>query len=134
MDRDMLNMFQKQFETERAKLVFSQGFESENFHLAKDDMLDELDMTSSEMATGMRTRLRNRETLYLKKIEQALKRISDGTFGECKTCQEPVETKRLQARPTTTLCVGCKEDQEHRELLHIDGHKPKSMGRPLRLA
>ncbi len=134
MDRDMMVMFKQMFENERAKLVYSQGNQIENFQLTRDDMLDELDMTTSELETGMRMRLRNRETLFMKKIDESLKRITEGTFGDCRTCAEPIEMKRLQARPTTTLCVNCKEDEERRELLHIDGHKPKSLGRRMRLA
>jgi hypothetical protein len=42
--------------------------------------------------------------------------------------------KRLEARPTSTMCIGCKEESERLEHVHIDGHRPKSLGRKLRLA
>ena len=67
-------------------------------------------------------------------VEEALKRVSGGTFGDCEDCGDEIELKRLEARPTATLCVSCKETQEHREHSHIDGHRPKSMGARLRLA
>jgi DnaK suppressor protein len=101
---------------------------NENFHLQQDDLLDSIDLTTSEMETSMRMRLRNREVLYLKKIDAALQRITDGTFGACISCGEEIGMKRLEARPTTTHCLSCKEAQEHREYLHTDGHKCKSLG------
>jgi len=107
---------------------------NEDFHLQREDMLDEVDMTSSELETSMRMRLRNREALFLKKIDESLTRINDGTFGLCESCSEDIDVKRLLARPTTTMCVNCKEQSERREQLHIDGHRSKSLGNKLRLA
>src|SRR3569623_1411121 len=48
-------------------------------------------------------------------LERALKKIEDGTFGVCEICEEPIGKKRLEARPETTLCIKCKEDQEREE-------------------
>jgi DnaK suppressor protein len=134
MERAIALKFKALFEAERSKLVYSNGIQIDPFLLAKDDMLDEVDMTSSELETSMRMRLRNREALFLKKIEEALTRIAEGRFGDCEECGEAIEVRRLEARPTTTMCVGCKESSERIELLHIDGHRHKSLGRRLRLA
>ena len=49
------------------------------------------------------------------KIEKALKKIDEGTFGVCEECGEEIQVKRLEARPETTLCIRCKEDQERME-------------------
>ena len=51
----------------------------------------------------------------LTKLDLALKKITDGTFGVCEICDEPIGKKRLEARPETTLCIKCKEDQEREE-------------------
>lgn len=134
VNRDTITKFRTLFETEKRNLIYSGNFLNEDFHLKQDDLLDEIDMTSSELETAMRMRLRNREALYLKKIDEALRRIMDGTFGECESCGEDIELRRLEARPTTTMCVACKEDEERRERVHIDGHKHKSLGTKLRLA
>ena len=48
-------------------------------------------------------------------LDLALKKIDDGTFGICEICEEPIGKKRLEARPETTLCIKCKEDQEREE-------------------
>jgi DnaK suppressor protein len=80
-----------------------------------DDLPDEIDLASSEYAQSMVFRLRDREKFLLKKIEMALKRIEDGTFGVCERCEEEIAAKRLEARPVTTLCIRCKEEQEKKE-------------------
>ncbi len=135
MNYDTIKKFKAIFQDQRSKLVYSQQVLNVEFNLQRDDMMDECDMTTTELENNMRIRLRNREALYLKKIDEALNRIQEGTFGECEACGDDIESKRLEARPTTTHCVTCKEDEERRETLHIDGHRPKSLGsRVMRLA
>jgi DnaK suppressor protein len=80
-----------------------------------DDLPDEIDQASSEYAQSMVFRLRDREKFLLKKIEKALARIEEGSFGMCERCEEPISSKRLEARPVTTLCIRCKEEQEKKE-------------------
>jgi len=60
-------------------------------------------------------RLRGREKVFLQKIDHALEKIKEGTFGVCEQCGEPISLKRLEARLETTLCIRCKEDQERIE-------------------
>ena len=60
-------------------------------------------------------RLRGREKSFLDKIDKALAKIEDGSFGKCEECEEEISAKRLEARPETTLCIRCKEDQERQE-------------------
>ena len=88
---------------------------NEDMTLDSDDLPDEIDLASSEYAQSMVFRLRDREKFLLKKIEKALSRIDDGTFGICERCEEPISPKRLEARPVTTLCIRCKEEQEKKE-------------------
>lgn len=126
--------FKKLFEQQRNELLFSKSIVDETFHIQREEMHDDADLTSLERETSMRMRLRNREALFIKKIDEALRRIAEGSFGSCEECSEDIELKRLEARPTATLCVNCKEEQERRETGHIDGHRHKSLGRQLRLA
>ena len=134
MKAESLKKFERLFQEAQAKLTYSQGIQVEPFSLAEDDRPDEGDQTRTELETAMRLRLRSREALYLKKLNQAQARIHAGTFGTCLDCGDEIEMKRLELRPTAELCVGCKEDQEHREWQHVDGHRPKSLGRALKLA
>lgn len=83
--------------------------------LDSDDLPDEMDLASSEYLQSFTFRLRGREKTFLKKIEHALAKLDAGTFGVCEICEEPISVKRLEARPETTLCIRCKEDQERVE-------------------
>ena len=79
------------------------------------DLPDEMDLASSEYLQSFQFRLRGRERTFLAKIDKALAKITDGTFGICEDCGEPIHTKRLEARPETNLCIKCKEEQEREE-------------------
>ena len=87
----------------------------EDMTLDANDMPDEMDLASSEYIQSFTFRLRGRETIFLKKIDHALAKMDEGTFGVCEECEEPIAPKRLEARPETTLCIRCKEDQERIE-------------------
>jgi DnaK suppressor protein len=88
---------------------------NEDMTLDVDDLPDEMDLASSEYLQSFQFRLRGREKTFLKKIDYALGKIEDGSFGMCESCDEPISIKRLEARPETTLCIRCKEDQERTE-------------------
>lgn len=60
-------------------------------------------------------RIKEREQKLLKKIDEALERIAAGTFGICENCGNEISSKRLLARPVTTLCIECKTRQEQEE-------------------
>ena len=83
--------------------------------LDTDDLPDEMDLASSEYLHSFTFRLRGREKVFLQKIDHALEKIKDGSFGVCEQCDEPISIKRLEARLETTLCIRCKEDQERIE-------------------
>src|SRR6202142_1638045 len=88
---------------------------SEDMTLESDDLPDEMDLASSEYLQSFTFRLRGREKSFLEKIEKGLRKIDEGTFGICEECGEEISVKRLEARPETTLCIRCKEDQERME-------------------
>ena len=87
----------------------------EEMTLATDDLPDEMDLASSEYLQSLTFRLRGREKQFLEKIDKALAKIEDGSFGTCESCEEEIQIKRLDARPETPLCINCKEDQERKE-------------------
>ncbi len=116
MNQKDLKRYKKMLEDSKISLLKSAKktlMEESNFDT--DDLPDEIDLASSEYAQSMIFRLRDREKFLLKKIERALMRIKDGTFGVCERCDEPISSKRLEARPVTTLCIRCKEEQEKKE-------------------
>jgi DnaK suppressor protein len=86
--------------------------------LSPDDLPDETDLAASEINQNLVFKLRDRERQLLSKIDEALARIDDGTFGTCTDCEEPIEVRRLEARPVSDLCIACKERQEHKEKIY----------------
>lgn len=128
MNKERLKKFRKIFEAQRKSLLFNDRIVRDDFSVCNDDRYDEIDQATTDVEQSMRMRLRNRETLYIKKVEEALARIEEGTFGECEECGEDIELRRLEARPTATLCVGCKEEQERKEGLSAAGRQFKSLG------
>jgi DnaK suppressor protein len=116
MSKEQLEEFRKQLEEKRDEIVKrAQQTLQQDMTLDADDLPDEMDLASSEYLQAFTFRLRGREKNLLDKIQRALERIDNGTFGICEECDEPISAKRLEARPETTLCIRCKEEQERVE-------------------
>ena len=88
--------------------------------LSPDDRFDEVDQASSEYMQAFSFRLRGREKFLMDKIELALRKIDDGTYGVCEECEDTIALKRLQARPEAPLCIQCKEAQEKEEAVYAE--------------
>lgn len=84
-------------------------------HLDANDFPDEIDTASSESGLAFIGRLRERERALLSKIERALQKIEDGSYGTCAQCSEDIGMARLQARAVADLCIDCKSEQERLE-------------------
>ena len=76
---------------------------------------DSVDIASMEINQANLQKIGKRETYLLKKIDLALKKIEEGTYGECEMCGEPIANGRLLARPVAQLCIDCKTEQENEE-------------------
>ena len=81
-------------------------------NLAKPDLTDR---ASDEIDRTFELRTRERERKLINKIESALKRIEDGTYGYCEETGEQISLKRLQARPVATLSLEAQENHEKSE-------------------
>ncbi len=116
MNKAHLKKFQKLLEQKREDIVKrAQQTLSEDMALDANELPDEMDLASTEYLQSFTFRLRGREKSFLSKIERALEKINDGSFGDCEVCAEEISVKRLEARPETTLCIRCKEEQEREE-------------------
>lgn len=76
---------------------------------------DPADRASQEEEFSIELRTRDRERKLIKKIEDALERLQDGDFGYCEACGIEIGLRRLEARPTATLCIDCKTLSEIKE-------------------
>ena len=86
-------------------------------NLQKPDVTDRAQVESD---TSIRLRTRDRERKLLSKIESALRRIEDGSYGYCEETDEPISLKRLEARPIASLSLDAQERHERNEKTHRD--------------
>lgn len=76
---------------------------------------DPNDRASQESDIALELRNRDRERKLIKKIDDSLALIENGEYGYCESCGVEIGLKRLEARPTATMCIDCKELEERRE-------------------
>lgn len=76
---------------------------------------DPLDLAVTESNRDFTLRMADRERRLLTKIRYALERITNGEYGACENCGEPITFGRLMARPVATLCIDCKTEAEQVE-------------------
>lgn len=81
---------------------------------------DLADRASSETDRSIELRARDRQRKLISKIDAALQRIDDGTYGLCEETGEPISLKRLEARPIATLSIEAQERHERREKVYRD--------------
>ncbi len=81
---------------------------------------DIVDQASSYMEKNVEMRTVNRQIKLVSKINAALKRLKDGTYGFCEETGEPIGLKRLIARPIATLCIAAQEKHERDEKIHME--------------
>lgn len=114
MDSKTLDHFKKLF------IEIKRNGALENLGREMDETLsltagDEIDQSTRDRENQLIRKLQGRQRFFLKKVDHALEKIESGTFGECSDCGDDISTSRLMARPTATLCICCKEEQERGE-------------------
>jgi DnaK suppressor protein len=78
-------------------------------------MSDPLDRASFDSERSFQLRIRDRESILIRKIKNSLLDIQNGTYGICQSCGEEISLKRLEARPVAEHCIECKTAMENRE-------------------
>jgi len=111
--RMILNTWKRDLMQEVDRTVLHMKDEAANFP-------DPNDRATQESEFSLELRTRDRERKLIRKIEEALKRIDDGTYGYCNETGEEIGIKRLEARPVATLCVEAQERRERREKQYGD--------------
>lgn len=111
--RQILNTWKKDLMQEVDRTVLHMKDEAANFP-------DPNDRATQESEFSLELRTRDRERKLIRKIEEAIKRIDDGTYGYCNETGEEIGIKRLEARPVATLCVEAQERRERREKQYGD--------------
>ena len=112
--------FRKKLEAWRAELLDEAsdtitGLSQENLHQP-----DQMDRAQIESNAALDLRTRDRERKLLQKIESALRRIDEGSYGYCVETDEPINLRRLEARPIASLSLHAQEWHERMERVHRD--------------
>lgn len=106
--REILLAWKRELMEEVDRTVHHMQDEATNFP-------DPNDRASQESEFSLELRTRDRERKLIKKIDEALTRIEDHEYGYCEACGVDIGIRRLEARPTATLCIDCKTLDEIRE-------------------
>ena len=117
LKKEKLEAFRKLLIQNINELLSEAGKTVSEMTNGKENFPDPNDRASLESDRNFELRIRDRERRLIMKMQEAIKRIDDGTFGICEACGGPISEKRLMARPVTTDCIDCKTKQEKAEKL-----------------
>jgi DnaK suppressor protein len=122
MNEDQVNYFKKILLAWRHILL--SGSDETRINLKEDNqkVLDLVDLGAWEASTALRLRTRERDRKLIYKIDEALERIKDGTYGFCEETGEEIGIRRLMARPVAKLCLQAQQRHEHSEKLKGKNH------------
>ena len=115
MDESKIQEFRSLLEEQREELLSEAGRTVAGMTDSKENFPDPTDRAALESDRNFLLRIRDRERKLINKINEALERIEDGSYGICDSCGEDISEERLLARPVTTLCIDCKKRQEAQE-------------------
>ncbi len=116
MDKKKLEHFKELLLKQRQQII-NVGLlnKSDDLHVASEDLPDETDLASSLIQQQLNCTIRDREYAKLRKIDLALERIEDGTYGHCEECEEEISMKRLENQPWADLCIQHAEEREREQ-------------------
>ena len=112
--------FKSKLETWKTDILRESKSTIEVLQGESDKMPDAADRASSETDRSIELRARDRQRKLITKIDAALQRIENGTYGYCEETGEPISLQRLDARPIATLSIEAQERHERREKVYRD--------------
>lgn len=115
MDKEKLQFFKDLLLKKREEILREVAETLRDLEAGSENLPDAVDQATRETNLVIDLRLRDRDQKLLKKIEKALQKIEEGTYGICEACGIEIDEKRLMARPEATLCIDCKRAQERME-------------------
>jgi DnaK suppressor protein len=115
VDEKRLEFFKSLLNGQMKELIDEASKTVNDLTVTDGEFPDPTDRASWESDRNFLLRIRERERKLITKIREALTRIEEGNFGVCERCGEEISDKRLEARPVTTLCINCKQEQENLE-------------------
>ena len=120
MNERQIEFFKKKLISWRDDILRESKETLSHLQLETETHPDLADRASSETDRALELRTRDRQRKLISKIDSALRRIEDGSYGYCEETGEPIGLARLEARPIATLSVEAQERHERRERVHRD--------------
>lgn len=117
MNEDIKAYFETLLKKQLEDLLRHSGFLLTELVTQDSREIEYLDRASFDSDQTMKLRIRSREHRLIKKIQAALERLEENTYGICESCGEDISLKRLEARPVTTKCITCKTEEEKIEIM-----------------
>jgi DnaK suppressor protein len=117
MDKKRVDYYRKKLQAKREDLVRNiERTEEEGRAADEDTTVDLADKAANSYTKEFLFGKTNTERNLLRLIDEGLKRMKDGSFGECANCEKEIQQKRLEAVPWAKYCVECQEKQERGQL------------------
>jgi DnaK suppressor protein len=120
MNERQLEYFKNKLQNWKDEILRESGETLKHLQAETENHPDLADRASSETDRSLELRTRDRQRKLIAKIDEAMRRIDDGSYGYCEETGEPIGVARLDARPIATLSLEAQERHERRERVHRD--------------
>jgi DnaK suppressor protein len=120
MNERQLEYFKNKLQNWKDEILRESGETLKHLQSETENHPDLADRASSETDRSLELRTRDRQRKLISKIDEAMRRIDDGSYGYCEETGEPIGVARLDARPIATLSLEAQERHERRERVHRD--------------
>ena len=120
MNERQLEYFKNKLQNWKDEILRESGETLKHLQSETENHPDLADRASSETDRSLELRTRDRQRKLIAKIDEAMRRIDDGSYGYCEETGEPIGVARLDARPIATLSLEAQERHERRERVHRD--------------
>jgi DnaK suppressor protein len=115
MNKKNLKYFKNHLNQWLAELAKATDCNLENLNKIEEKLPDLADQAYQSEVRNYTQHFCDRRNLLVKKINQALQEIADGTYGVCQNCEEDISIARLKAQPITQYCIDCKTEMENQQ-------------------
>ena len=116
MKKNELKFFKKLLEDRKEQIVKNINKSADEIaELRSNGAVDDFDVASINTDSNLEYSISLKQRIEYQKIEKALKKIENGSYGICEECEEPINLERLKAKPHASLCISCRELSEKRQ-------------------
>ncbi len=133
LGKRQLKTLQQKLEEESFRIKENFQEKKKEYSESRVEHKDDVDAANDTILITTNMRFTNRESKYLKKIIKALSKFGNNEYGVCEDCGDQISFERLIARPTSELCIVCKEEAEMEEKHSIHHRQSSSLGRTISL-